>query len=546
MARNAPQRAGTEHELSMRRAPSKLVLALSGALLTGFSATHAFAEDAADDQAQPAADAAPEQKKTEDRVPPEAASQTGKPAEAPATAPSAPAAEEGAKAASKPKVGDTTVTGYFRGGFGAAIHRKGPDVNDPNTGQPIPNSGPHVGGRMTCFSLTNPSGLKSKYRLGNECEVWSETHFKMVTYAGSDGVVANLHFMPTVFIPTTYIGYAPTGLTSPPDQNFTSTGATVGFPTLYLDIENLPWLGGGTAWAGTRYYKRESVYISDFFYWNPSGVGGGIEDIHLGKDLRLSYAAFAVDGQPTSTGTGSPLPLQVDFGIRNDLQLRGIKPYKSGELRVGFQYIVDYSDHKDSTGASVTHGGWGATLQHVQELLGGDNKLTFQYGRGGGTGFGTLARFYYPDFSVYHTSSEVRIRFVDVLTIQPAPWLGGQAAFVYQYDDLGTEGLKTGWISAGARLTWAPLKYAKLIGEAGYDHVTKSNGSDPQMLTKFTIAPALTTDRGFMSRPEIRLFYTWAMWNDAARTAQVDSGNIYLTANFLSGSTFGLQGETWW
>ena len=38
---------------------------------------------------------------------------------------------------------------------------------------------------MTCFALANPGGLVSKYRLGNECEVWSETNFTMVTYAGT-------------------------------------------------------------------------------------------------------------------------------------------------------------------------------------------------------------------------------------------------------------------------------------------------------------------------------------------------------------------------
>src|SRR2546430_3412626 len=45
------------------------------------------------------------------------------------------------------------------------------------------------------------------------------------------------------------------------------------------------------------------IYISDFFYWNPSGVGGGIEDIHLGDDLRLSYAVFAVDGERSEEHT---------------------------------------------------------------------------------------------------------------------------------------------------------------------------------------------------------------------------------------------------
>lgn len=511
--------------------------------LTAFASIPALAQESPNESA-PQAETAPQadspSPQPSDKEQPSASE---KPETPPATAPAPPAAEPELKGEKKPKVGDVTISGYFRGGFGATVHQKAPDTFDQSTMMPVPGS--HVGGRMSCFALTNPSSLKSKYRLGNECEVWSETHFKMVTYAGEDGVVSNLHFMPAVYIPTSYLGYAPTGLTSPPDQGWLSTGATLGFPVLYVDIENIPWLGGGTAWAGTRYYKRESVYISDFFYWNPSGVGGGVEDIHLGKDLRLSYGVFAVDGEPTSGGNSSPMPLQIDLGFRNDLQLRGIRPYKSGEFRVGFQYIADYSDHDDPvTKKSVTHSGWGATLQHVQELLGGDNKLTFQYGRGGGTGFGTLARFYYPDFSLKHDIAELRMRVVDVLTVQPVPWLGGQAAFVYQHDKLDN-GQTTNWMSAGARLTWAPLKNAKLIGEVGWDHVTKSNGADPQMLTKLTIAPALTTDRGFMSRPEIRVFYTWATWNETARTAHVDSADVYLNTTFLSGSTFGLQGETW-
>src|SRR4029079_9645991 len=128
--------------------------------------------------------------------------------------------------------------------------------------------------------------------------------------------------MPTVYVPTTYIGYSPTATTSSPAQYTTSTGATVSFPNLYVDISGIPWLGGGTAWVGTRYYKRESVYISDFFYWNPSGVGAGVEDIDLGGGLRLSYGAFAVDGETVSmTPSSPPLPERKDFGLRNDLQL---------------------------------------------------------------------------------------------------------------------------------------------------------------------------------------------------------------------------------
>jgi len=496
------------------------LLGLSGLLLTGFLSTHAFAEEPASDDVDPDARHNTEEPKEAEKpvaVLPAAKEPTPAPDQANAADAAAPVA--------KPKFGDVSTSGYFRGGFGGSNQK----------------------GRMTCFQLPLEGGLLSKYRLGNECEVWAEFHLTTVVYAGADGSVAHMHFMPVAFIPTTYIGYPSTGVTSS-DLGSPGTGATVAFPNLYVDIQGIPWLAGGTAWAGTRYYKRESVYINDFFYWNPSGVGAGIEDINLNKDLRLSYGVFAVDGQPN----GSPqLPMQVDLGFRNDLQLRGIKPYRSGEFQIGFQYIADFSNTKDANGmdrlaggASVTHGGWGVTIQHVQELLGGNNKLAFQYGKGGGTGFGTLSRFYAPDFSLYNDPAESRLRVVEVLTIQPTEWLGAQADFVYQHDNLS--GSKTDWISAGTRVGFAFTEHAKLLGEVGYDHVKKSIGADPQWLAKFTVAPAITAGKGFMTRPELRLFYTYAMWDESARGATIDSGRLYTTTNKLSGATFGLQGETWW
>jgi len=496
----------------MRRALRSL--GLSALLVTGVLSTHARAEERTEPTDADARHNTEEPKQAEQPAP------VLTPAE-PAVAPAA-AVAPGVPPVVRPKVGDLSVTGYFRGGFGASNQK----------------------GRMTCFKLGGiPGGMFSKYRLGNECEVWSETHFTMVTYVGDDGSVATLHFMPTVFIPTTYIGYAPNGNINAPDQYQTSTGAVLYFPNLYADIKGIPWLFGGTLWGGTRYYKRESVYISDFFYWNPSGVGMGIEDINLGKDLRLSYGAFAVDGEPVPQAAGSPsLPLQIDFGLRNDLQLRGIRFWQSGEFQLGFQYIANYSNNP------ATHSGWGVTLQFVQKLLGGDNKLAVQYGRGGGTGFGTLSRFYYPDFSVRHDQSESRLRVVDVLTMQPIEWLGAQLAGVFQRDDLGTQGSQTDWYSTGGRVGLAFVKHAKLLGEAGYDYVKKDNGSQPQYLAKVTGAVAISADRGFYARPELRLFYTWATWNQAARTTGVDSGGIYTNVYTMAtnGAIFGLQAETWW
>lgn len=44
-----------------------------------------------------------------------------------------------------------------------------------------------------------------------------------------------------------------------------------------------------TLWAGKRYYQRHDIHISDFYYWNISGAGAGIENIEAGPG-KLSLA----------------------------------------------------------------------------------------------------------------------------------------------------------------------------------------------------------------------------------------------------------------
>lgn len=518
----------------MRRAQ---LSGLSVLLATVFVSTQAFAEEPADEGAPQTAD----ETKTEQAAPGAPVAKA-----APAAVVAAPVTKpEAAKLpTAKPAVGDFSVHGYFRGGFGANLHEKG---------------------RMTCFQL-NLGGLLSKYRLGNECEVWGELHTTTVIHVGDDGSVASLHFMPVAYIPTTYIGYTPTGVTSA-DQNKLSTGATVAFPNLYADIKGISWLFGGTAWMGTRYYKRESIYISDFFYWNPSGVGGGIEDISLGKiwesapavlsDLTFSYALFAVDGEP---GGDPPLPAQIDLGLRNDFQIRGIRPWWGADLQLGFQYIKDWSNDystqidpvtKREYKKSNTHSGWGVTFQYVQDLFGmGNNKVAVQYGVGGGTGFGTLSRFYYPDFSLrYDENTEWRFRALDVVTVQPTKWLGGQANVVWQHDKNGQPSAGD-WISVGARVSIGFVEHAKLLLEGGHDRLKAANRTGDRQLTKITGALAIASAKGFWARPELRLFFTWAMWDKNAAGAGVDSGRIYTEntdyAQYLSASIAGLQAEAIW
>jgi maltoporin len=109
-------------------------------------------------------------------------------------------------------------------------------------------------------------------------------------------------------------------------------------------------------------------------------------------------------------------------------------------------------------------------------------------------------------------------------------------------------GAVTNWYSAGARVAFDVVKHFKLLGEAGFDLVKKTNGSPDQSLTKLTFAPAISAGKGFMARPELRLFATYGRWSEAARLAVIDSTRIYTDnyPTYLSGWTYGLQGEAWW
>ena len=134
-----------------------------------------------------------------------------------------------------------------------------------------------------------------------------------------------------------------------------------------------------------------------------------------------------------------------------------------------------------------------------------------------------------------------------MLTIQPLDWLGGQLAGMYQYDNnfLGNPGLKADLVLR--RRTRGPrVRQARQVARRGGVRPRRPGArSAPEYLAKFTGAIALTSDRGFLSRPELRLFYTWAVWNEAAAMATVDSGRLYTDTypNLWSGSIFGVAGR---
>lgn len=373
--------------------------------------------------------------------------------------------------------------------------------------------GSSEGGNKSCFQLP---GAYSKYRLGNECETYGELQLDQNVYDGKDGVKFDF---------TAMFAYVANYPGQQDYESLLNDGNDWAFRQAFVNVRDLPMLNGGNIWVGKRYYKRQDVHITDFYYWDTSGYGGGVEDIPLGPG-KFSYALFAgnQDQKQNDTFVGNG---QI---WRNDFRYTGVSLGGFGSLDFGFNYNLG-----TNSGDAVAEDGWALNVQHfLGGIAGGFNKMALQYGVGSASNL----VYAYPDFGA--DSDRKSWRFVEQFQWQQGPF-GGMATFVYQdQKDNYT------WLSAGTRMTWAFNTYFKIAGEIGYDQV-KPDGQATRKLTKFTVAPILATGPGFWNRPELRLYYTYADWNDAARDGWggVAGGVNGPFGNSTSGGSFGIQLEAW-
>jgi len=366
------------------------------------------------------------------------------------------------------------------------------------------------GGKQSCFQLP---GAESKYRLGNECEQYAELELRQDVYSFDDGSVLSVDGMASL-----YNQYNR-------ELTFQGDNGAARLPQLYAQWSNLPALNGGSVWAGRRYYKRNDIHISDFYYWNQSATGAGIEDVLIGG-LKYSYALSRKDNL-----------YQENYVNRHDFNVAGFNTNPGGQLEFGLSYL----DKPERTDA---HSGWAITAQHVQsEFLGGKNKLALQYGEGSGTGLG-----YTGNFKLDNSSKRYRI--VEFFDWQVTPRFGGQVEAVYQ-KDFRPDGGNQEWLSLGVRPTYAISEQFKLVTELGHDQVKAADGT--RKLSKFTFAPTWSPKGpGFWTRPEVRLYYTYASWNAAAQRAanEFDAGSALSDSGAFGsarhGSNAGLQVEYWW
>ncbi|MFC3914886.1 maltoporin [Pseudaeromonas sharmana] len=295
--------------------------------------------------------------------------------------------------------------------------------------------------------------------------------------------------------------------------------------------------GNEVTWAGKRYYQRHDIHIADFYYWNISGAGAGVEQIQAGPG-QLSFAWVRND-RAASEGTGVDGALNVNT---LDARYAGIPLWSEASLELGVDYaLVNPTDAQDAQNSNLKNGVM-LTAELTQALLGGFNKTVLQYGT---EGYSKSFAFY-GDGSWYGAEAQDgadgwRIINHGVVSFGDSWDLSHQLVYgvgneMWNGNDSWTA------MSAVVRPVYKWNDTMKTIFEAGYGKDTnKSVGGAEADGTyqKYTVAQAFAAGKGFWARPELRVFASYVKGGEAMGPT-FNGGQDDNTYNF------GVQAEAWW
>jgi maltoporin len=260
-----------------------------------------------------------------------------------------------------------------------------------------------------------------------------------------------------------------------------------------------------------------------------SGTGAGVEDIDLGF-AKLAYA-YLRNTDDESDGTD----VNDRSVTRHDFRLYGIDVNEGGQLTLGGDLRLSDESQDGFNGED----GFTFTVEHTQsDLWGGFNKIALQYGKGSGHTLSADSDDANEDGRTW--------RIVEQLQVEPGTSWSAMGTLVYEdRQDTGDDGT---WISVGGRFKYYLSNYMNLVLDTGYDQFDPDTG-DTRKLWKVTPAIQLSAGRGFWTRPALRLFATYANWNDAARDVSEDAvagGATGVFGDETEGWSVGVQAETWW
>jgi maltoporin len=402
--------------------------------------------------------------------------------------------------------------GYFRSGFGLNSR----------------------GGQQVAFEAP---GAQAKYRLGNEAESYAELIF-VNNWVNPDRDSDKAWFRSELLVEANTSNsenYAPTSATGA-DQ-FRLREAFVQAGNIFESQPNAKF------WAGERYYRRQHIDSDDFFTFDLSGYGGGVEDLDL-KVGKVALAVLGVARPDVITQNGNLTTSRFDatlYDVKGPLGLWG--GYVDYATSKGGQITAASTPGSSSVTNIPSAKGFAYGIRHQRlEWHGGYHTLFVEYGTGAasnfsGPGFGATIPTPSAD-----TARSKQFLATEQIVLQPNDKFAVMPIFLFQrLKNLNTNNEWMQWVSFGARPEVFLTKHLSLAGDCGFDH-THLPGSYDGWLRKCTFAPQIGADRKFFGRPVLRAFVTYANWSNGFRGLV---GGVPFEDR-TNGLTYGVQVEHLW
>ena len=345
--------------------------------------------------------------------------------------------------------------------------------------------------------------------------------------------------------------------------NYSSEDTEFALRQLNVQVKGvIPTNKDATIWAGKRFYQRHDIHIWDYYYWDVSGSGAGLENVQIGPGkLSVAWVRKAHD-QITEMEDGTAQKykyiakdgtIQEDkstYGNVNIYDIRYAGSYwDGGYLEFGYTAMdpdkahsdhVWYNDNTSSAGLSSMF-----TIEWTQSGNWGFNKATFQYANKGwnignhNTWYGSYADM--SDNKFWRVIDQGEVSFLDPkFHLMYAARFDRQDYGYVRYKGSG-DGFKT--FAVAVRPSYQVTTYSRVMAEIGA-YWTKYTGIDnaDDQGQKYTLAYAIAPNASLWARPEIRFYVSYLHHSNG----EAINDTLHDTLKWNSAVNFGIQAEAWW
>ena len=389
------------------------------------------------------------------------------------------------------------------------------------------------GGHMDAFQAP---GAPAKYRLGNESDTYIETVVNEKNWnPDPDGIKIDTQIR---------VAYKTQQAKSEDMDNKVVLREM--FASMSNFIADNP---SAKIWAGERFYRLPELNINDFWWYDMSGYGGGLENIDVGSGrIHLAYIVFSESASSYWTSsdqgafnynTGNGRLAKNNFNIMFSDFYAGVGKFTAwvngGYMQGGTTTNLAGAYHYPSQ-VGVDCG-----AMHQTKLGQAQNQFSVQYGYGCNSSLSAAGNTP-PNEDNSHAAI---VRATEMYDHQITERLSTEVVGVLQYLNTGADVKSDAtWASFGFRPVYHFYRHLGIEFEPGIDYVNDRQRNLDSYLFKFTTALRITPAPDFFSRPEFRLFATYAQWGRDFKGDPSLGGNAFL--NQSDGFNFGIQAEHWW